>query len=241
MDYTDRDLEDFCTNIWDTGFSANNGGMGAPDLFSLYYVLNKIRPKIVIESGVWNGVSTKLIRKVLPDSTILCLDPRKIPETGYIDTNKNTVYYTGDQFKDFKELDLSSYDPNEILVFFDCHQNACLRLQQCLEKHITHVFLNDNYPAECGSHFTIEHLMKGDTRLHSITDVNKQRLLDSIQVYKIFPNIYPGPIRTGEGLFGCESYFDEDNDKFPIFKIERMRYRWNTYVQLVQKPGTGGQ
>jgi hypothetical protein len=232
MKYTEKDLEYFCNTIWDSGFSNNNGGMGAPDLFSLFFLLQTINPKVIIESGVWNGISTKLIRKVCPDAILYCLDPREIPMNGYRDKNKNTIYYTGSKFKDFKELDLSIYNTNEVLCFFDCHQNAYLRLQECLKKGITHVLFNDNYPVGCGSHYTIEHLLYGDMRHYTISTEEKNKIKDSIKLYTIFPNIYPGNIQTGEGVFKCTSFFESDNDKYPIFKEERHRYRWNTYIKL---------
>ena len=41
MEYTKEDLEKFCNNIWENNLSNNNGGIGAPDLFSFYFTLNQ--------------------------------------------------------------------------------------------------------------------------------------------------------------------------------------------------------
>jgi hypothetical protein len=234
FDFDEKDLDFFVNSVWDNSFSGNNGGMGAPDLFSLYFVLNKLKPKVVVESGVWNGISTKLIRKVLPESIIICLDPREIPSGGFKDDNKNTLYYLGNKFIDFKDLNLSNYSEKDILCFFDCHQNAYVRLKQCLEKRISNVFFNDNYPVKCGSHFTIEHLIHGDNRHYVVDDISKTQLINSITVYKIFPNIYPGDIKTGEGMFSCRSYFTKYDSvsSYEIFNVERIRYRWNTFIKL---------
>lgn len=232
MEYTKEDLENFCNNIWENNLSNNNGGMGAPDLFSFYFTLNKIKPKVVIESGVWNGISTKLIRKTCPDAIIICLDPREIPYNGYRDDNINTIYYLGNNFIDFKDINLDKYNKKDILCFFDCHQNAYLRLTQCIEKGITHIFLNDNYPVNCGSHFTIEHLIHNDKRYYIVNDENKNKMINGMEIYYIFPNIYPGLIKTGEGYFECKSFLEDDENEFDIFKIEREKYRWNTYIKL---------
>jgi len=232
MLFKEEDMEYFINNIWTNDFLDNNGGMGPPDLFTLWFVLQLYKPKVVIESGVWNGISTKLIRKVLPDSKIICLDPRNIPINGYKDNNKNTQYYLGNKFVDFKDLNLN-YNKNDILCFFDCHQNAYLRLKQCVEKNITKIFFNDNYPVNGGSHYTIEHLINNDNRHYSVDGVNKKKILDLIETYHIFPNIYPGIIKLGEGDFNCDSYFkNDDNNKFFIFKRERSKYRWNTFINL---------
>lgn len=88
MDFNDTDLTYFCKNIWDKNFFNNEGGMGSPDQFSLFIALKNIKPKIIIESGVWNGISTKLIRKVCPKAIIICLDPRPLPDSGYKDSSE---------------------------------------------------------------------------------------------------------------------------------------------------------
>ena len=84
MNFTENDLKFFMNNIYLSSFENNHGGMGAPDIFSFWFILNKYKPKIVIESGVWNGISTQLIRKTLPDCKIICLDPINIPVNGYL-------------------------------------------------------------------------------------------------------------------------------------------------------------
>ena len=234
MEYTENDLIFFINNIYSSEFKNNRGGMGAPDLFSLWFILNKYKPKIVIESGVWNGISTLLIRKTLPDCKIICLDPRDIPEYGYKGNNINTTYLIGKDFIDFKDLDTSSYNSDDILCFFDCHQNALLRLLQCIKKNIKKVFFNDNYPVNCGSHYTLEHFKNNDNRFYTTNSKVKQALLNKINTYHIFPNIYPGKIKTGEGYFDCDSFFEENNniDNLAIFREERNNYRWNTFISL---------
>lgn len=234
MNYTNNDLDFFVQNIWDSTFSNNNGGMGAPDMFSLFFALKQIKPKIIIESGVWNGFSTKLIRKTCPNSVIISLDPRNIPSSGYKDSCTNTIYHLGNKFIDFSNLDLTQYNSDDIFCFFDCHQNAYTRLIQCYEKNIKHIFFNDNYPVNCGSHFTIEHLINDDNRHCSINNCEKTKILNIIDIYHIYPNIYPGTIKTLEGVFDCKNYFNNfDNlDKYGIFKTEREKYRWNTYIKL---------
>ena len=42
-------------------YKNNEGGMCDLYLFLFWFILNKYKPKFVIESGVWNGISTQLI------------------------------------------------------------------------------------------------------------------------------------------------------------------------------------
>ena len=103
--YSIQDLDHFLKNVYFNDILQNNGGMSINDMFSFYFLLKKIMPKIIIESGIWNGLSTKLIRKTLGDSVIIiCLDPRDIPEYGFKDNNKNTYYFTGKHFIDFNNF-----------------------------------------------------------------------------------------------------------------------------------------
>ena len=96
------------------------------------------------------------------------------------------------------------------------------------------MFLNDNYPANCGSHYTIEHLKNDDTRCYFVNNDDKQKLLNKITNYHVFPNIYPGKIKTGEGYFDCNSFFknNDTHTNLSMFKQERNKYRWNTFISL---------
>jgi len=244
LSYTRDDLNEFLMSVNFQEINANDGGMKVPDMFSLYFLLKKLRPSVVIESGVWNGQSTKLIRETLEDVKIISLDPR--PIEGYID--ENTTYYIGDKFKDFKDLDLSSFDMNSVLCFFDDHQNQAQRLIQCIDKNVKHVFFNDNYPVNCGSHFSIEHLLNNDRRLvfdietqypYSINTFpqidlsNTNEITKRIEKYVIFPNIFSKKIEMVEGLFDCDAFLgNEDIEKYQPFYKSAQTYTWNTYILL---------
>lgn len=203
------------------------------DIFTFCYTLEQLKPEVIIESGVWYGWSTKIIRKTLGDSVkIISIDPMEVPDSGYIDKNINTTYLTGKNFVDFEHLDLSfCKNMDKVLAFFDDHQDGPKRLLQSNEKGIKHVFFNDNYPVNCGSHFTLQHIKNNDQRLNK-EKYEKDEIEKLIEVYNIFPNIYPGDIQTMEGLFNCNSYYDNDNDLYQIFKEDRIHYRWNTYIKL---------
>ena len=112
-----------------------------------------------------------------------------------------------------------------------------MRLFQTMEKKIKHVFFNDNYPKNCGSHYTIQHLKSNDTRF-SISTEMKGALENSIKNYHIFPNVFPGSIQTGEGLFPCVSFYKSNDivDTHEVLKVflkEQHTYRWNTYIEIV--------
>ena len=243
MDYN-KYLDDFVENIYEPFYTENDGGMKTPDMFILYVMLCKIKPDIIIESGVWKGQSTKLIRKTVgEDSKIICIDPR--PIFGWQDDNDNTIYYTDTEFKDFKNLDLSEYKDKKTVAFFDDHVNQLSRLKDCYHKKIKNVIFNDNYPKNCGSHLTLQHVFNDDNRFGTLLNENEKRILKTIiEKNEIYPNIFPGKIKTGEGYFDCESYFKEKEthngigqtadivEKYKPLYDEKESYRWNTLVEL---------
>jgi mannosyltransferase OCH1-like enzyme len=253
LKYTNTDLDDFIKNIYFEEIENNGGGMNVNDMFSFYFLLKKLQPKIIIESGIWNGFSTKLIRVVLGKNIkIICLDPRDIPkDIGYLDNNINTIYYTGKSFIDFSDLKLENVNLNEILCFFDDHQNSAQRVLQCIEKGIKHIFFNDNYPLNAGSHYSIQHLIDNDLRKnfdlnnqysYSINvlpqiDLNKRNyILEKIDNYTVFPNIFSSEIILYEGIFYSEGFFENNDinniEKYNIFFKNKDTYCWNTYLTL---------
>jgi hypothetical protein len=264
MNFNEDDLDFFMNNIYNEKLYFNSGCMSSVDMFTLHLALKNLKPKIVIESGVWQGTSTYIIRKTLgQDVIIFCLDPLELPTSSWRDLNSNTKYFIGNNFVDFNNLDLNMYNSRDIFAFFDDHQNAISRILQCHNKNIKNILFNDNYPKNCGSHFTIEHLINNDFRniknknandILNINDIdmrlldkniqeksieynyveNKEKIINLFNDYYIFPNIFPGEIKTGEGYFPCKSYFmnNEKSYKYKTFFEHQLKYRWNTLLIL---------
>jgi hypothetical protein len=254
--YSRNDLDEFMERIYFDEIQTNEGGMKINDMFSLYFLLSRMKPKptVVVESGIWKGYSTKLIRKTLGDDVkILCLDPLDNTKDGFRDENANTVYLIGAAFVDFEQLDLSEYGANDVdgvLCIFDDHQNAAQRMLQCVQKGVKHVFFNDNYPVNAGSHYSIQHLIDNDQRnvfdlgnqyyysintLPQIDMSQRDSLIGRIRMYVIFPNIFSGNVELVEGTFYVEGALkdsDANKNRYASFYENRNAYTWNTYVCL---------
>src|SRR5210317_72360 len=52
----------------------NIHGMRFQHMFATYFILKKMNPSFVIESGIFRGQSTWLIEKTLPNAKILSID-----------------------------------------------------------------------------------------------------------------------------------------------------------------------
>lgn len=129
----------------------NVHGMGVNHAFSLWITLRKLKPEHVIESGVYRGQGTWLIRQTLGISAkIYSIDPRKPDETVYIDRNNITRYFTGTDFKDFSQIQWSSLitrksDRENALLVLDDHMSAIKRVQQAASFGFTNLWYDDNW------------------------------------------------------------------------------------------------
>jgi len=115
----------------------NKGGMLFPHMFALYFILKKIKPELIIESGIYKGQSTWLIEKTLPKSNIISTDTN-LKSRIYI--SKKAHYSDIDfKFQNFSNI------PKNTLVFFDDHVNHFERIKEALYFNIKNIVLEDNY------------------------------------------------------------------------------------------------
>lgn len=126
----------------------NDGGMKAPHMFAVWYMLRQLSPDFIVESGVWKGQGTWLIEQACPDAKIVSIDPN-LTMREYISPR---VEYSNVDF-------LHHYWPmvtDKSVAFFDDHQNAYLRLHQCRWFGFKNVIFEDNYPPEKGDCYSLK-------------------------------------------------------------------------------------
>ena len=143
----------------------NIDGMRFQHMFATYFILTKINPSFVIESGVFRGQSTWLIENTLPNSKILSID---------IDLSQREYISQKAEYSniDFKNHDFSNL-PEDTLVFFDDHVNHYERLQQAKFFNIKKIILEDNYIGEKkGDFYTINHAIKNNGFNHNYKKIS---------------------------------------------------------------------
>lgn len=126
----------------------NHGGMRAPQMFALWFMARRLSPDVIVESGVWKGQSTWLLEKACPQAELIAIDLNL----------ENREYKSGKAVysdRDFSEQDWSDVTARS-LVFFDDHQDAYRRLQQCKWFGFRHVIFEDNYPATQGDCYSLK-------------------------------------------------------------------------------------
>ncbi len=145
-------LEEFALLYEKRPIKNNTGGMKSPHMFLTWFALHMLKPKAIIESGVWRGQGTWFFEKACPEAELHC-----------IDINLGHVQYKSDRAEyydqDFSTIDwglVSKMPKDETVVFFDDHQNAYERLKMAKWFGFKHVIFEDNYPPSQGDCYSLK-------------------------------------------------------------------------------------
>ena len=138
----------------------NAGGMRLPHQFAIYTILNALKPETVIESGVYKAVTTRLIRKILPDSKIISLDVKCHNNKKALEKKTGTEYLCGSNFRDFSKLGFkwANIKKETALVIFDDHQSGYDRLIQAHNFGFEHMVFEDNHPFGTDDNYSLKQL-----------------------------------------------------------------------------------
>jgi hypothetical protein len=118
----------------------STGGCGFNAALDLFVTARLLGPKVIIESGVYRGFSTWVLRQATPAARILSFDidlsRLRRPEEGV----------------EYVEADVSAYDFRSIprentLCFFDDHISQAQRIEQAHCWGFTELIFDDNWPA----------------------------------------------------------------------------------------------
>lgn len=165
-------IEDFLEIYKERPIKDNFGGMGINNSWATWYVLTRVKPDIVIESGVYKGHSTWLIEKAVPSAKVLSFDLSFELRTY---TSKKVNYFE----YDFFQHDWSSFDLKKAVAVFDDHQNQYDRLIKGSWLGIRHFIFDDVFPVGEGDCYSLKHLQKGSGAPHLQMSRNYQgRLID---------------------------------------------------------------
>lgn len=228
--------------------------MKSPHMFAVFAMLRALEPQVVIESGVWKGGGTWLIEQAVPDAHVVSID---------LDL-RNLVYKSPDV--NYSTLDFNLHDwsglPEGSVVLFDDHQDAFVRLQQCLWHGIDHVIFEDNYPPTQGDCYSLKKLFAASgfrpTAPKSLRERIRQRacgqqprggvppsekqqrsVRDRVSTYCEFPPVVrPDETRwrddwTDTAYPTPDALFDIDDPRVPDFFVsEAKHYTWIAYARL---------
>jgi len=213
-----KTLEDFVAVYKQRPIRDNLGGMQAPHMFALWFIARKLKPDTVIESGVWRGLGTWLLRSALPDAEIHAIEP----SPHYIQHRPTGVFY---HTTDFSSQDWQRLNTDKTLVFFDDHQNAINRLQQCLWFGFRHIIFEDNYPASQGDCYSLKQALSGSGFTPNVSQ--KVRLRDLMNRIRkpARPSVFTKPVQAN---FHDAAYLRRNAEIYwefpPIVRVELTRW-----------------
>lgn len=142
-----KNFSEFLTFYKNRPIKNNQSGMKIDHCYALFTLLKKIKPKYVIESGIWKGQTTWLIKNVLKNSKIFSID---------IDLSQRDLIYKNVKYleKDITKYNWSKLDKNKTLIIFDDHVCFSKRLNFIKKNKFKHIIFDDNLPNHHISYYT---------------------------------------------------------------------------------------
>jgi len=116
------------------------GGSGFNGALQLYVAMRALRPDFVIESGVFRGLTTWVIRQACPQAQIFCHDPDL---SGLQYRDRLARYSTAD----WSTADWSLLDPARTVAFFDDHVAQGRRVVEARARGLTRLLFDDDAAA----------------------------------------------------------------------------------------------
>ena len=125
----------------------NYSGMRVEHCFALYCFLKTLKPKHVIESGIWRGQTTWLIKETIKNIDLYSIDT---------DLSQNTINFKDVNYfdKDITTYNWDKLDKDKTLIIFDDHVCFSKRLDFILKNNFKHIIFDDNLPNNFISYYT---------------------------------------------------------------------------------------
>lgn len=223
----------------------NTGGMKSAHLFGTWFMMKQLNPEFIIESGVFKGQGSWVLQQACPIALMAHLDPNQHQIQWH---NQRGLYNTTDFLTFNWSPDFVSVLADDVVVFFDDHQDCIPRLKRCQELGFKRMIFEDNYPIRQGDCISPEKVKSGEQYIidragqrywHEPNQYDTDWFNDNVKDYQIFPPIFADPI-TRWGTDWKEEYVnapepllgESEKDKFPIFFEERMDYTQIAFLQL---------
>lgn len=119
----------------------NSGGAGKYPSAWIYLIAKLFDPKLIVESGVWKGHTSWLLRKACPSSDIHSFDI----SLAMLECRLGDVSYYA---HDWMGNDIVSKLPTDqcSLAYFDDHINQCRRVKEAYDMGFKYILFDDNEP-----------------------------------------------------------------------------------------------
>ena len=224
--YLLKQLRDFLNIYENKPIQNNHSGMRVEHCFALYCFLRELKPKHIIESGVWRGQTTWLIRKAIQNIDLYSIDT---------DLSQKTISFEDVNYleKDITNYDWTKLDKDKTLIIFDDHVCFSKRIDFLLKNKFKHIIFDDNLPNNFISYYTPKIIYEKDILIKKkyIKYTNIKRFTYFIYDYFI-KNKYDKRFSINfENKFVKIIYPSLDNHE-TVKKIKMFRDRIQTYYEF---------
>lgn len=142
----------------------NKGGNGLFHSFGLWFLLRRLNPPLMVESGVHKGQTSWLMRQACPHAKFIRIDPSE--KLAWQETASELMLeFRGKAFVDFDNIPWSAHTTSQeranAVVFFDDHIDHMQRLRQAKTHGFAHLVFDDNYMPGVGDCFSIKDACDG--------------------------------------------------------------------------------
>ena len=224
--YLLKELRDFLNIYENKPIQNNHSGMRVEHCFALYCFLRELKPKHIIESGVWRGQTTWLIRKAIQNIDLYSIDT---------DLSQKTISFEDVNYleKDITNYDWTKLENDKTLIIFDDHVCFSKRIDFLLKNKFKHIIFDDNLPNNFISYYTPKIIYEKDVLIKKkyIKYTNIKRFTYFIYDYFI-KNKYDKRFSINfENKFVKIIYPPSDNHE-TVKKIKMLRDRIQTYYEF---------
>lgn len=119
----------------------NTGGGGLAPNYWLFLIARLLEPQLIVESGVWKGQTSWLLRQACPGAEIHAFDI----SLKNLEHKDDSIFY---HEQDWMQMDMENKNPKKGLVFFDDHINQAKRVREAYERGFKRLIFDDNVPMD---------------------------------------------------------------------------------------------
>ena len=138
----DAVVGEFFRRIRSSPVRQRHGGNGFNGALQIYAVARALNPPVIIESGLFRGFTTWILRQSCPEARIFCFDP-VLKHLRYRDPR--AVY----RAQDWSEFAFARVDLSGALALFDDHISQERRLHEAAARGMAHLLFDDDASAHC--------------------------------------------------------------------------------------------
>jgi hypothetical protein len=135
-----QEVETFFESISSCPVVQQHGGSGFNGGLLLFVIARILKPEVMVESGVFRGFTTWVMRLACPTARIYCFD---LTFRALMYRDKQAVYVE----HDWSKFDFPSGELSRALCFFDDHVDQWRRIEEAKDRKIGCIIFDDSFPS----------------------------------------------------------------------------------------------